>query len=539
VTFPIPEIALEQHQAILGKTGSGKSSTAKLIVEHVVEAGHRVCILDPIKSDWWGITSSADGKRPGLPFDILGGPHGHVGLHASAGKAIGELVASGELAHSIVDMADFAPGGSSQFFIDFAQVLLKRMRGVLYLVMEEAHEFAPKERAGIGNENMAVHYAKTLATAGRSKGIRLIVVTQRTQSLHNALLGSCDTMIVHRMTAPADQEPVVKWLKANTDKTVLEEVSSSLSSLPTGTGWICSGEARIFAKVAFPRIQTYDNTATPTGDDGPEVKTAPVDQKRLRAIIGEAVAEVEANDPKALKAEIAMLKASISAASKSGEKVTADPVLLAAEYDRGLVDGIERGKVTGIALGLTRAQAAVNALRVPEIAAEPSAPAQRAVVNRSAPVERAAKPVAPKGVDPLYAVAMQVWPAKLSWGALAAACGRKARGGHFNTARKRLIEGGLVREEDNLVVPTVPPAVPDGVSPADLLEQHLPQPAAKMFAAIRGKPGITIIGLASVLQMQPRGGHWNTGMSILRSNGLVEDRGGALFVTPELIGDAT
>lgn len=535
MTFPIPEIALEQHQAILGKTGSGKSSTAKLIVEHVVEAGHRVCILDPIKSDWWGITSSADGKRPGLPFDILGGPHGHVGLHASAGKAIGELVASGELAHSIVDMADFAPGGSSQFFIDFAQILLRRMRGVLYLVMEEAHEFAPKERAGIGNENMAVHYAKTLATAGRSKGIRLIVVTQRTQSLHNALLGSCDTMIVHRMTAPADQEPVVKWLKANTDKTVLDEVSGSLSSLPTGTGWICSGEAKVFAKVAFPRIQTYDNTATPTGNDDREVNTAPVDQTRLRAIIGEAVAEVEANDPKVLKAEIARLKA----ASKPGEKINTDPVILAAEYDRGLAEGIERGKVAGIALGITRTQAAVNALRVPEIAAAPSAPAQEAVAPRPAPIERAAKPAAaPKGVDPLYAVAMQVWPAKLTWGALAAACGRKARGGHFHTARKRLIEGGLVREENNLVVLTTPPAVPDDVLPADLLERHLPQPAAKMFSAIRGKPGVTLVGLAAVLQMQPRGGHWNAGMSILRSNGLIEEVSGGLHVAPALLGVA-
>ena len=62
--FPIPELALEQHIAVLGKTGSGKTSTGKLIVEHVVAQGHRVCVLDPIKSDWWGVTSSADGKRP-------------------------------------------------------------------------------------------------------------------------------------------------------------------------------------------------------------------------------------------------------------------------------------------------------------------------------------------------------------------------------------------------------------------------------------------------------------------------------------------
>ena len=67
----IPDAALTQHMAILGKTGSGKTSTEKLIVEHVVTQDFRVCVLDTTKSDWWGITSSASGKREGLPFKIL------------------------------------------------------------------------------------------------------------------------------------------------------------------------------------------------------------------------------------------------------------------------------------------------------------------------------------------------------------------------------------------------------------------------------------------------------------------------------------
>lgn len=318
----IPDAALQHHIAVLGKTGSGKTSSAKLLVERLVPTGARVCVLDPIKSDWWGITSSADGKKPGLPFHILGGPHGHVPLHSGAGKAIGELVGSGKLPLSIIDMADFEAGGLQRFFVDFAPALLRAMRGVLYLVKEEAHEFAPKERAGFGQENMAIHFAKKLATAGRSKGIRLIVATQATQLLHNRVLGSCETMIVHRFTAPADQEPVVKWLKANTTKAEVSEVEGSLSRLATGEAWIVSGEAQIFKRVQFPRIATYDNSATPTDDAHQhEVKTAPVDAEGLRAIIGDAVKDAEANDPRLLRAEISRLKAEL--ARRATEKVLA------------------------------------------------------------------------------------------------------------------------------------------------------------------------------------------------------------------------
>jgi hypothetical protein len=306
MNMKLPKEIFSQHIAVLGKTGSGKTSTAKLLIEQAVAEDSRVCVLDPIKSDWWGLTSSASGKRGGLPFQILGGPHGHVPLHASAGKAVAEIVANGALPLSIIDMADFEPGGQAKFFVDFAPKLLQKMRGFIYLVIEEAHLFAPKERSGIGQENMAIHWAKTLATAGRSKGVRLILVSHRVQALHNALLGSCETLIAHRLTAPADQTPVIKWLNANAPKDVAKKIEGSLASQKTGNGWVCSGEAKFFELVHFPRISTYDNTATPTGDSGRhKVKMAAVDTDKLLSIISEAVEEAKANDPKELKKQLA------------------------------------------------------------------------------------------------------------------------------------------------------------------------------------------------------------------------------------------
>jgi hypothetical protein len=361
--FPIPEAALAAHIAVLGKTGAGKTATTKLVVEHVAGEEFRVCVLDTQKSDWWGITSSATGKSAGLPFRILGGPRGHVPLHSSAGKAIGQLVGSGKLPLSIIDMADFEAGGVQRFFVEFAQALWKSMRGVVYLVIEEAHELAPKERAGFGAENMSIHWAKKLATGSRTKGIRLIVATQSVQQLHNRVLGSCETLIAHRLIAPADQDPVVKWMRANAQRGQADEVEASLASLPTGTGWVCSGEAKVFEKIGFPKFKTYDNTATPTGDAADvDVKTAAVDPDELRAIIGDAVAQAEANDPERLKAKIADLTAKLSraeyAAGVASDRAAAasDAAAIAAAEQRGYAraladseDAIEcfLGRVTG------------------------------------------------------------------------------------------------------------------------------------------------------------------------------------------------
>lgn len=343
--FPIPLSVLDNHVAVLGKTGSGKTSTEKLLIEHVYADGFRVCVLDTIKSDWWGIT--AHGTKPGLDFKILGGPRGHVPIHADAGKVIGQLVGSGKLRHSIIDMADFEAGGIQRFFVEFAPSLLRNMTGVLFLVIEEAHEIAPKERAGFDRENMAIHYAKKLATSGRSKGIRLIFGTQRVQSLHNAMLGSAETLIAHRLTTPADQEPVIKWLKANTTKEITEKVATTFSSQPTGTGWVCSGEAKFFSQVAFPKFATYDNTSTPT-KDSPEakVKTVPVDQEELKSIIGEAVEEAKANDPSELRREIARLKSELKKvpALKAQEIIKEKPLLTNSDRKRitHLIEVFER-----------------------------------------------------------------------------------------------------------------------------------------------------------------------------------------------------
>lgn len=490
-----------RHIAALGKTGSGKTSTAKLLIEHVVrEQGARVCIIDPLKSDWWGITSSRNGKEPGLPFHILGGPHKHVALHAAAGAAIGSVVASGALKHAIIDMADFDQGGPETFWAAFAKTLFHQIKGVVYLVVEEAHVFAPKEKFGFGGESQSIYWMKRIATAARTKGIRLIVCTQRTQELHNAVLGSCDTIIAHRMTAPADQKPVIDWLKANASKETTAEVTASLASLADGEAWVCAGEAQITQRHRFPMITTYDNTKTPDHDEADhKIKTAAVDLPKLMSIIGESVEQAKANDPKELKAQIAALKRELADAQKAKpapavkEKIVEKPILSPADLKR--IDKAE-ASITAAAVRLvecieaaqekTRAivdaatdpikaiLASVNAIQA---AASPSREAvkhhftqpKRAdhVPDATKKVERpAGNQELGKGLKYKMMVALCQFPGGLTKQRMAALAGGSVTGGSFGGRLSELRTAGYIEECGGLLR-----ATPAGVSAVGEFEE--------------------------------------------------------------------
>lgn len=70
----IPEAALQQHIAVLGKTGSGKTYAAKGIVERLLDQRRQVCVLDPTGA-WWGLRLGEDGRRKGYDVVLLGGAH--------------------------------------------------------------------------------------------------------------------------------------------------------------------------------------------------------------------------------------------------------------------------------------------------------------------------------------------------------------------------------------------------------------------------------------------------------------------------------
>ncbi len=58
--FPLPDAVIDGDIGILGRKGGGKTITAKLIVERLLDLKRRVLVLDPL-GVWAGLRTGSDG----------------------------------------------------------------------------------------------------------------------------------------------------------------------------------------------------------------------------------------------------------------------------------------------------------------------------------------------------------------------------------------------------------------------------------------------------------------------------------------------
>src|SRR5262245_24217903 len=87
----MPLEAATQTFLVVGKRGSGKSTTCVRLAEHLVKAGVADRRRGPGRQ-WWGLNARHDGKGPGLIVYVFGGDHADLALQPSAGTLIADLL---------------------------------------------------------------------------------------------------------------------------------------------------------------------------------------------------------------------------------------------------------------------------------------------------------------------------------------------------------------------------------------------------------------------------------------------------------------
>lgn len=513
-THPIPDAALHADIAILAQKGAGKTYTAKGIIEELLDQGARVLVVDPL-SVWWGLKASGDGQGPGYPVAVFGGPHGDMPLTEAMAEPLAKTLAHTNLP-AVLDVAWMKKAEQMRFCAKLFETLFAENRDPLTLVLEEAHVFAPQSMTG--GDAHCFHQVDRIARMGRAFGFRLVTITQRPARLHKDVLTQAAGMIALRMQHPLDQKPILDWFTANGDKAFAKKVESGLANLSTGEAFIGFPDQSLFSRVTFPRINSFDSSATPKrGVKRIEPKTlAQVDLTAIKAALSlPDPAPASATVPKDWEAETARRE---KAARTQG-------------YDEGYKAGHAEGSIDGLRRGVDALKELINGApsvpKAPAPAAEPRKP--------SAPSKPVSDALQGDGVltgpERSLLAALGFWHGlgheAPSRAMVAGVAGWRVTSGHLKNVAGSLRTKGLIEypKPDHIGLTmeglAAAPEAPAG-QPIDLIRPVLSGPQIQVVETLAARGRLSRSDLCGALGWNETSGHVKNVLGSLRSLQVVQ-----------------
>lgn len=351
----LPLSAVTGKHALLGSSGAGKSNAGVVLAEAMYDAGLIFVAIDP-KGDWWGLRYGADAKTAGLEVPIFGGLHGDEGLalHPGSGEFIASLIVERRL-RCVLDLSEMTKGEQTKFLADFADKLFRLKnanRFPLHLFLDEVDEYLPQkiaggQRAEEGNAARCLGLWSRIVKQGRNRGIGITLMSQRSAVVNKDVLTQTETLIALRTTAPQDRSAIRAWVEHHA---LGKDLVNALPELENGEAWVWSPHAyKLMVNMQFSRRRTFDSGATPElGEDlEPPGRLAAVDIATIKDQMAETVEQAKANDPKALRRDLAEARREI-ADLRSRPTGTSEPQEIEVEVEvrvptvpTGLVDTLQ------------------------------------------------------------------------------------------------------------------------------------------------------------------------------------------------------
>jgi hypothetical protein len=546
VQFPIPDAALDDRLAFIGTSGSGKTYNAGGGVERLLLSGARVIIVDPL-GVWWGLRLLADGRPSGFTLPIFGGDHGDLPLNEHAGKIIGETVA-GMAESCIVDLSGLATKEAERrFMLTFLEAVYRHAScDPVHVIFDEADMWAPQNTGkGAGPQLQAL--MEQIVRRGRVRGFIPWLITQRPAVLSKDVLSQADGLVAFKLTASQDRAAIGDWVKGQADLERWKEIWAELPTMQQGQGVIWVPARGVLKTSEFPAKATFDSSRTPKrGEKRERRELKPLDLDELQQRLATVEQDAKANDPKVLKAEIRRLNNALA------DALNAKPAPLPpAKVDQDAIDAARaEGQRVGIAIGIARAQTALNDLRVdeaPVVEHRPRTVGRRVTAvhtSTGGPIETDG--TVPQGCAKPLAALAAVFPSGLTEAQWATAAGYKRSGGTWGTYKSRLRGAGLIEAKEGRWFATEAGAkavgdveLPPSPGP-DLVRwwaAKLPGTSRMAEALIQVWPqGLHRDELAARIDMSASGGSFGTYLSRLAGPGLITRDGGEIRLTEEVMG---
>ncbi|MCL4220160.1 MAG: DUF853 family protein [Phycisphaerales bacterium] len=209
-----------------------------------------------------------------------------------------------------------------------------------------------------------------IVNRGRASGFGIVLIGQRPANIATDVLTQVEVLITHQLVSPQDRKALSEWVQAHDSGNHQQEFFGSLASLKVGQAWVWSPRLDLFARGKVNMRTTFDSSNTPEYGERvePPKALAQVDVEKIRAAMGDAVREIDANDPKKMRKQVAEMRAQVERLSAveqpDVERIIADANSEALRGMKSLVAPIARS------VNEVKIQHAAIAERLETIAAE-------------------------------------------------------------------------------------------------------------------------------------------------------------------------
>lgn len=543
---------IDTRLLIQANSGGGKSWLIRRILEQ--SHGHVQQIILDLEGEFSTLREKYD--------YILAATDGDVSVDLKSASLFAKKLLELNVS-AIIDLYDLSHQDRKEYVRRFLTGMMnapKKLRHPVLVIIDEAHVFCPEKGQSVSSEAVI-----DLMTRGRKRGYCGVLATQRLSKLHKDAAAEANNKLIGRTGLDIDMKRAAEELGFTGKEQYL-----SLRNLESGE-FFAYGPA-ISKEVIKLTVGNVNTTHPKAGSRIVAGTTVPPTEKIKNLLnqlkdLPQAVQQEE-ETLESLKREAFNLKQELLKIKRAGVPVPQEAIQQAvnlvkremeASRDKereewqkqienffGILEQI--GQITKEALQnkntvyknptLERVSLGYSAKIKEQEADAVVLPVQRQIPT-SYPTQDGLR----AGAVRILTVLASRYPMKFTKAQLATLSKFKVTGGSYNTYLSALRTRGFISQDGSFIniteeglqeVGTVPPAPQTTEENIKMWMDNLKPGAQKLFQAILDHSGLTREELAEYIGMTYTGGSFNTYLSMLRSNGLIEMDGSLIKPSPTL-----